>query len=86
MLPHGHKKLERYIPMPTDPTAANEQIVQITPHIRVLYGATVETDGETWTGWAVWDDYEEVCAVYRTREQAVQFAKQHAMEYENGER
>ena len=67
------------------PTETGRRI-EITPHIRVLYGAEVETDGEVWTGWAVWDDYEEVCPVYRTREQAIQFAKQTAREYANGER
>lgn len=75
--------------MPSNPETTkprDEQRIQITPHIRVLYGATVETGGEAWTGWAVWDDYEEVCSVYRSREQAVQFAQQHAAEYENGER
>lgn len=60
--------------------------IEITPHIRVLYGAKVCTDGETWTGWAIWDDHEEFCPVYRTREQAIHFANITAQEYANGER
>ena len=71
--------------MSTDQSPTTQRI-EITAHIRVLYGAEVETDGEIWTGWAVWDDYEEECPVYRTREQAIQFAEQTAREYANGER
>jgi hypothetical protein len=60
----------------------SEQRVEITKHIRVLWGAEVTLNGEpSWTGWGVWDDYAEECAVYRTREQAIHFAKQLATEY-----
>lgn len=59
----------------------DERRIEITKHIRVLWGADVETDGETWTGWAVWDDYDEECPVYRTREQAIHFGNLMAVEY-----
>ena len=64
----------------------DQQRVEITNHIRVLWGAKVRTAGKRWIGWAVWDDYEEECPVYRTREQAIAHAECVAQEYANGER
>jgi hypothetical protein len=65
---------------------AEDTRIEITHHIRVLWGAEVEVDGEKWTGWAVWDDYAEECPVYRTSAEAVTAAKQIAAEYAIGER
>ena len=60
------------------------QRVDITKHIRVLWGA--EPDGVDWIGWAVWDDRQEECAAYRTKAEAVAAARELAREYANGER
>jgi hypothetical protein len=68
--------------MSDDTPGRKDQRIEITPHIRVLYGAVVDD----WIGWAVWDDYAEECPVYRTSAEAVSAAKQLAAEYANGER
>lgn len=60
--------------------------IEITPHIRVLYGAKVGRGKRAWVGWAVWDDYDEECPVYRTAQDAVTAAQLLAREYANGER
>ena len=64
-------------------TQSDADRIEITPHIRVLYGAVPE--GQTRAGWAVWDDYAEECPVYWNKERAVEAAHELANEYANGQ-
>lgn len=67
---------------PTTAPPRDEQRVEITKHIRVLWGA----DDGVLTGWAVWDDFQDDCPVYRTRDEAIAEARELAREYADGER
>ncbi len=71
--------------MPSDDQTTKPAIqrIEITKHIRVLWGA--HPKGLDWIGWAVWDDYEEESPVYRTQAEAVAAAREIAREYADGE-
>ena len=68
----------------TEPTDAR---YEINRHIRVLWGAKVTDSDGRWTGWGIWDDFDDGLAqVYRTLPEALLAAKQLAAEYSNGDR